>query len=176
MRITTRRSARAAWWHYYSCFFSLLCVVKNNNVFRCQSAKKSKKWQKKLLAFYFQKTEEETKHLIKKKRASETHENESWEFETLNRNQLCTRAWHVITSLSPPRARVDWGPRARERCWKARGCTHTPHKSFAGTQSGRIRAFYRVSLSVYFLRRKKRKNRGKIGGERKRKRKRKRKR
>ena len=109
-------------------------------------------------------------YLIKKKSSSETHENESWEFETLNENQLCTRAWHVITSLSPPRARVDWGPRARERSWKPAGCTHTPHKSFAGTQSGKIRAFYIVSLSVYFLRRKKRKNRENWGKERERER------
>ena len=53
----------------------------------------------------------------------------------------------------------------RERRWKPRGCTHTPHKTFAGTRSWKIRAFYIVSLSVYFLRRKKRKNRGKIGGK-----------
>ena len=57
----------------------------------------------------------------------------------------------------------------RERRWKPRRCTHTPHKTFAGTRSWKIRAFYIVSLSVYFLRRKKRKN-WENWGKRKRKR------
>ena len=71
------------------------------------------------------------------------------------------------SDTSPPsrplHARALTGDRARERCWKARGCTHTPHKTFAGTRSWKIRAFYVFSLSVYFLPRKKKEKLGKLG-------------
>ena len=106
---------------------------------------------------------------LKKKSCENARE---WKLRIWDPKQKTNFARELDTSppsLSPPRARVDWGSRAR--VWevlKSHGCTHTPHKSFAGTQSGKIRAFYIVSLSVYFLRRKKRKTTGKNWGKGKR--------
>ena len=104
------------------------------------------------------------KSYLKKKSFRNARE---WKLRIWDPKQKTNFAREAATSppsLSPPRARFDWGPRAYERCWKARGCTHTPHKSFAGTQSGKIRAFYIVSLSPFiFFVAKKEKPQGKLG-------------
>ena len=64
------------------------------------------------------------KSYLKKKSCENARE---WKLRIWDPKQKTNFARELDTSppsLSPPRARFDWVPRAYERCWKARRCTH----------------------------------------------------
>ena len=115
-----------------------------------------------LLPFFFQKAvwkrsarvrereREREKSYLKKKSCENARE---WKLRIWDPKQKTNFARELDTSppsLSPPRARFDWGPRAYERCWKPRRCTHEARTTSPWTHR-REKIRLQTVRSTYFL-------------------------